>query len=75
MQLVAKANKAFPAASTAEIGKHVVDTFALNVSDNKLTAKVIAHRVTLTLEQLGKLVSGKRTSKISRKHNRSGYKN
>ena len=56
VQLVAKANKAFPGASAAEIGKHVVDTFALNVSDTKLTAKVIAHRDTLTLEQLGKLV-------------------
>ena len=56
VQLVAKANKAFPGASAAEIGKHVVDTFALNVSDSKLTAKVIAHRDTLTLEQLGKLV-------------------
>ena len=56
VQLVAKANKAFLGASAAEIGKHVVDTFALNVSDTKLTAKVIAHRDTLTLEQLGKLV-------------------
>ena len=34
----------------------MVDTSALNVSDTKLTAKVIAHRDTLTLEQLGKLV-------------------
>ena len=56
VQLVAKANKAFLGASAAEIGKHVVDTFALNVSDTKLTAKVTAHRDTLTLEQLGKLV-------------------
>ena len=30
MQLVAKANKVFPGTSAAEIGKHVVDTFALN---------------------------------------------
>lgn len=56
VQLVAKANKAFPGASAEEIGRHVVDTFALNVSDAKLTAKVIAHRDTLTLERLGKLV-------------------
>lgn len=56
VQLVAKANKAFPGASAEEIGRHVIDAFALNVSDAKLTAKVIAHRDTLTLEQLGKLV-------------------
>ena len=53
---MAKANKAFPGASAEEIGRHVIDAFALNVSDAKLTAKVIPHRDTLTLEQLGKLV-------------------
>lgn len=54
-----KANKAFPGASAKKIGRHAIDTFALNVSDAKLTTKVIAHRDTLTLEQLGKLVSEK----------------
>lgn len=51
-----KANKAFPGVSAKKIGRHAIDTFALNVSDAKLTTKVIAYRDTLTLEQLGKLV-------------------
>lgn len=54
-----KANKAFPGVSAKKIGRHAIDTFALNVSDAKLTTKVIAHRDTLTLEQLGKLVPEK----------------
>ena len=33
VQLVAKAHKAFPGASAEEIGRHIIDAFALNVSD------------------------------------------
>ena len=75
VQLVAKANKAFLGTSAEEIGRHVVDAFALNVSDAKLTAKVIAHKDTLTLEQLGKTSPGEGTSKIFSKDHWSGYKN
>ena len=42
-----------------KIGKHIINDFTLNASDTKLTTKVIANRVTLTLKQLGKLVQEK----------------
>ena len=56
VQLVAKANKAFPGATPETIGKEIINTFALNVGDAKLTAKVTDRIDTLTLDELGKLV-------------------
>ena len=70
VQLVAKANKGFPEASSETTGKEISNTFALNAGDAKLTAKVIDSRDMHSLDDMGKLVPKKETPSSMDKANK-----